>query len=286
MRDALLPGLYLVATPIGNLDDLSPRAARCLAEVDVIAAEDTRIARTLLRHFGIRKPLLSYYDHNERARTPELLARLVAGGRVALVSDQGTPLLSDPGYRLVRSAAEAGVRVSPIPGPSAALAALVASGLATDRFSVLGFLPRRGGRRQQLIEGLRDEPATSVLFEAPHRVVETLRDLAEVLGERRAAVARDLTKPDEQVLRGTLGELGATLQAEPRVRGELTLVIAGNDSDEPGAPPELDRLISRLLSEGLSARSIRDVIADSFEIGRAAAYERVLAAKRRDDDGD
>ena len=210
----LAPGLYIVSTPIGNVDDLSPRARFCLERADLIAAEDTRITRTLLRRLGILQSIVSYHDHNESARVPQLIERLVAGGRVALVSDAGTPLLADPGYRLVRAADEAGVRVVPVPGPSASLAALVASGLPMDRFTVIGFLPRRAGRRREAIEELRGERGTIVLFEAPHRLVDTLRDLADLLGERRAALARSLSKADEEILRGTLPELHARMERE------------------------------------------------------------------------
>ncbi len=278
---ALPPGLYLVATPIGNFDDLSPRARHCLEQVDLIAAEDTRVTRTLLKRLGVQKKLLSYHDHNEQSRVPELIERLRAGERMALVSDAGTPLLSDPGYRLVRAASEAGIRVVPVPGPSAALAALVSSGLPTDRFTVVGFLPRRGGKRRQAIEALRAERGTQVLFEAPQRIVETLRDLVEILGERRAALARSLSKPDEEIVRGTLGEILVRLEPEARVYGELTLVIEGAQEQ---APLELaDRTIARLLAEGMSLRQIRDVVVDVFGLARSDAYDRVLAQKSGSD---
>ncbi len=274
----LAPGLYIVSTPIGNVDDLSPRARFCLERADLIAAEDTRITRTLLRRLGILQSIVSYHDHNESARVPQLIERLVAGGRVALVSDAGTPLLADPGYRLVRAADEAGVRVVPVPGPSASLAALVASGLPMDRFTVIGFLPRRAGRRREAIEELRGERGTIVLFEAPHRLVDTLRDLADLLGERRAALARSLSKADEEILRGTLPELHARMEREERVYGELTLVIEGGPGEQPGEL--VDRAIARLLAEGLSVRQVRDVVVDVFDLPRSEAYDRVLARKK------
>ncbi len=284
MTEALAPGLYVVSTPIGNVDDMSPRARRCLAECDLIAAEDTRVARTLLRQLGIgKKRLMSYYDHNEKGRVPQLMERLQAGARVCLVADQGTPTLADPGYRLINAAAAAGVRVIAVPGASAALAALVVSGLPTDRFRMVGFLPRRGGKRRSTLESLRSAGDTLLLFEAPHRVIEALRDCQDVLGDRRAALARSLTKSDESVLRGTLSEIRSALEGEPAVYGELTLVIAGADSDA-GAPDDdvLTRLIDNLLAAGLSPRAIRDILSDSFSLPKAPTYTRILDRKKGD----
>ncbi len=284
MTEALAPGLYVVSTPIGNVDDLSPRARRCLAECDLIAAEDTRVARTLLRQLGIeKKRLMSYYDHNEKGRVPQLMERLQAGARVCLIADQGTPTLADPGYRLINAAAAAGVRVIAVPGASAALAALVVSGLPTDRFRMVGFLPRRGGKRRSTLESLRSAGDTLLLFEAPHRVIEALRDCEDVLGDRRAALARSLTKSDESVLRGTLSEIRSALEGEPAVYGELTLVIAGADSDA-GAPDDdvLTRLIDNLLAAGLSPRAIRDILSDSFSLPKAPTYTRILDRKKGD----
>ena len=278
----LAPGLYVVSTPIGDVDDLSPRARRCLADCDLIAAEDTRVTRTLLRQVGIeKKQLLSYYDHNERGRVPQLLEKLREGARVCLVADQGTPTLADPGYRLVNAAAEAGVRVIAVPGASAALAALVVSGLPTDRFSVVGFLPRRGGKRRSALESLRSVTDTLLLFEAPHRVIEALADCEDVLGDRRAALARSLTKSDESVLRGTLSEIRSALEAEPKVYGELTLVIAGADSAT--LAPDADtitRLIDHLLAAGLSPRAIRDMLSDTFSLSKAPTYSLILTRKQ------
>ena len=284
MTEALAPGLYVVSTPIGNVDDMSPRARRCLAECDLIAAEDTRVARTLLRQLGIgKKRLMSYYDHNEKGRVPQLMERLQAGARVCLVADQGTPTLADPGYRLINAAAAAGVRVIAVPGASAALAALVVSGLPTDRFRMVGFLPRRGGKRRSTLESLRSAGDTLLLFEAPHRVIKALRDCEDVLGDRRAALARSLTKSDESVLRGTLSEIRSALEGEPAVYGELTLVIAGADSDA-GAPDDdvLTRLIDNLLAAGLSPRAIRDILSDSFSLPKAPTYTRILDRKKGD----
>jgi 16S rRNA (cytidine1402-2'-O)-methyltransferase len=222
--------LYLVATPIGNLDDITFRAVRTLKEVSLIACEDTRQTRKLLNHYGIRTPLLSYHEHNEAQRTPELVEKLQAGENIALVSDAGTPLVSDPGYRLVERCVAEGVRVEPIPGPSAVLAALTASGLAADRFYFAGFLPAGAGRRRKELEQLKELRATLVFYEAPHRILKTLADVEEILGNRPVVLARELTKIHEEFLRGTAGALRKELEGRPSIRGEFTVVV--------GRPPE------------------------------------------------
>src|SRR5215471_15594058 len=194
-----MPGiLYLVASPIGNLEDITFRAVRTLKECDLIACEDTRRTRKLLNHYGIAKPLVSYHEHNELARTAELIARLREGANVALVSDAGMPLIADPGYRLVTAAVAAGVSVQPIPGPSALLAALAASGLPTDAFRFAGFLPARSGQRASVLEAFRDDTATLIFYEAPHRILETLADIDRILGPRPVVLARELTKTHEE----------------------------------------------------------------------------------------
>jgi len=257
-----MPGtLYLVATPIGHLDDISARALRVLGEVATIAAEDTRRTLNLLRHFSIHTPLLSLHEHNEVERTAGLVARLLAGESVALVSDAGTPLVSDPGAGLVRAAIDAGVRVEAIPGPSAALAALAVSGLASPAgFTVAGFPPSRAEARRRFLRALAAEPRPVVLFEAPHRVRQTLDDIAELLGDRRVAVGRELTKVHEEVLRGRASEVVARL-GEPR--GEFTLVMAPDDSadrdDMPALRPEDAWREFEALTAGGSGR--RDAIA-------------------------
>lgn len=257
-----MPGtLYLVATPIGHLDDISARALRVLGEVATIAAEDTRRTLNLLRHFSIHTSLLSLHEHNEVERTAGLVARLLAGESVALVSDAGTPLVSDPGAGLVRAAIDAGVRVEAIPGPSAALAALAVSGLASPAgFTVAGFPPSRAEARRRFLRALAAEPRPVVLFEAPHRVRQTLDDIAELLGDRRVAVGRELTKVHEEVLRGRASEVVARL-GEPR--GEFTLVMAPDDSadrdDMPALRPEDAWREFEALTAGGSGR--RDAIA-------------------------
>ena len=217
--------LYVVSTPIGNLRDVTFRAVEVLQAVDVIAAEDTRHSRRLLDAYGIKTPLLSYHDHNKERRAPELVARLQGGESVAVISDAGTPGISDPAFYLVRLCAQAGVPVSPVPGPTAFVAALVVSALPTDRFVFEGFLPAKKGRRKRL-EELVDEPRTIVLYESPHRLLKTLRDLYEHLGDRRAVVVRELTKIHEEVLRGTLAELIQKAEAR-KLRGEMVLVVEG-----------------------------------------------------------
>ena len=227
MSEEPAPGtLYLVGTPIGNVEDLSPRALRVLREVDVLAAEDTRHTNQLLGRFGIHRPLVSYHDHNKDARTPELVGRLRDGASVAIVSDAGSPGISDPAFTLVRAAVRESLPVIPIPGASSVLCALEVSGLPTDRFAFEGFLPRKAGRRRARIEELRADPRTLIFFESPHRLAAALRDLRDGLGDRRASVSRELTKRFEETRRGTLSELAAWAE-EKTPRGEFVLVVAG-----------------------------------------------------------
>jgi 16S rRNA (cytidine1402-2'-O)-methyltransferase len=234
------PGtLYLVGTPVGNLDDLSPRARRVLAGVDLIAAEDTRHTQGLLARFEIRRPLLSYHDHNKERRTPEVLRRLREGASVAVVSDAGSPGISDPAFTLVRAAVAESIPIVPIPGPSAAILALEVSGLPTDRFAFEGFLPRRKGKRRTRIEELRTEPRTLIFFESPHRLAACLADLLEGLGDRQASLSRELTKRFEETRRGPLHELRDWVAEHPP-RGEFVLVVAGGrgGGDEDDSNPE------------------------------------------------
>ena len=234
--------LYLVATPIGNLDDFSPRGQRVLKDVDVIAAEDTRHTGQLLSRFGMTRPLVSYHDHNKDRRTPELIDRLCAGEAVAIVSDAGSPGISDPAFTLVRAAVEAGLPIVPVPGPSSALCALEVSGLPTDRFAFEGFLPRKSGRKRARIEELRADPRTLIFFESPHRVRATLADLLEGMGDRPASVSRELTKKFEETRRGPLSALVAWAE-EKTPRGEFVIVVAGAPKAKRGrrdAPDDAD----------------------------------------------
>ncbi len=226
--------LVLVATPIGNLDDLSPRAREALETADLVACEDTRRTGRLLARLGIKRRLVSLHEHNERARLPRLLEELEQGQTIALVSDAGTPLLSDPGFLLTRGAVERGLRVEPIPGPSAVLAALVVSGLPPYPFTFAGFPPPKSGKRRRFYERFAELDHTVVYFESPHRVLASLKDAAEVLGERQAVVARELTKLHEEVLRGTLSELAERLAERSVIRGEIALVVAASRYDAAG----------------------------------------------------
>jgi 16S rRNA (cytidine1402-2'-O)-methyltransferase len=242
--------LYVVATPIGNLEDITVRALRVLREVELIACEDTRHTRALLTHFAIATPTTSYHDHNARARAPELIERLEAGASVALVSDAGTPGISDPGYRLVSGAAARGIPVVPVPGPSAAVAALSASGLPTDEFLFVGFLPPKAGARRARLAELAGVRATLVIYEAPHRVAATLADAVDVLGDRQTVVARELTKVHEEFLRGTLSEVAAAL-APPRCRGEFVLLVAGAAEEPVDTSRPVAERVAELEAAGL-----------------------------------
>jgi 16S rRNA (cytidine1402-2'-O)-methyltransferase len=266
--------LQVVATPIGNRADLSERARDALAAADVIAAEDTRHTGALLKALGLAKPLLSLHEHNESRRVPALLARLAQGERVALVSDAGTPLLSDPGYELVRAAIAAGFDVSAIPGPSAITAALAVAGLPTDRFCFEGFLPARERERRAALEALAHERRTLVFFEAPHRIAAALADIAAVLGpEREAVVARELTKAHETLYRGTLRELAARAATEANfARGEITLVVRGAPATAAGVDERLLHRTVEVLSKELPPGRVAAVAAQLTGATRAAAY--------------
>jgi len=273
--------LLVVATPIGNLGDLSPRAAEVLRTVDLVLAEDTRRTGTLLEHVGSRVRQRSLHEHNERERIDEVLALLAEGRDVALVSDAGTPVVSDPGYRLIAAAGDAGVRVEPLPGPSAVLAALAVSGLPSDRVVFEGFLPRKGRARTERLAELAGEPRTIVLFLSPHRAGADLADLAEALGEdRRAIVARELTKLHEEVLRGGLGDLAHQV-AEFGLRGEVTAVVAGAPSEAtPVSPPELAARVRELIAAGSSKKAAIAAVAEAAKVPKREVYQAVLDAER------
>jgi len=248
--------LYVVATPLGNLEDITLRALRVLKEVDCIAAEDTRHSRKLLTHYGIATPLTSYHDHVERERAPRLVERLHAGEDIALISDAGTPGIADPGYRLVRAAIEAGIRVVPIPGPSMVIAGLSAAGLPTDRFAFEGFVPAKAAARRAFFAALRAEPRTLVCFEAGRRLAESLRDLADALGARPVVIAREVSKIYEDFVRGDADELAAR-GADLTPRGEVTLFIgAAVGPAEQQSEEELRAAISSLRGEGLHLKEI------------------------------
>jgi len=263
----LAPGLYLVGTPIGNLEDITLRAIRVLKQADLIACEDTRQTQKLLNHYGIETRAVSYHQHNEASRAEELVEKLAQGARIAVVSDAGMPGISDPGFRLVSLAIERGVPVFPVPGPAAFLAAMVASGLPTDSFCFRGFLPAKGGARRRELEEIGDSSSTAVFYEAPHRIRETLTDVAEVLGpDRPVVVARELTKIHEEFLRGTAGEVAQVLNARGDVKGEITLLI-GKAAEGASA------------RRGISVRERVEEIMREEKVDKKAALKK--AAKER-----
>lgn len=271
--------LYVVATPIGNLEDLTHRAERVLAEVSQVAAEDTRRTGLLLRHLGLDTPLVSLHAHNEASRIERVLDWLDAGDDVALVSDAGTPLVSDPGARLVTAVAEAGHTVVPVPGPSAVLAALVGSGLPTDRFCFLGFVPRKGRSRTSTLERIAGSTETCIVFESPERLVPLLEALEPHLGvERRVAVGRELTKLHEEFLRGPAGELAHRFRTQAP-RGEVSLVIEGRAAEREEDPEVVRSRARLLLDEGLSASQVAKELARSAGVSRNQAYDMVQELK-------
>jgi 16S rRNA (cytidine1402-2'-O)-methyltransferase len=274
--------LYLVATPIGNLADITHRALEVLREVDLIACEDTRHTHKLLRHYGIDTKTISYHEHNEQQRAEELIGLLKQGSDVAVVSDAGTPAISDPGFRLVRTAIENDVRIVPLPGPSALVAALVATGLPTDEFFFAGFLPARTGARRARLNELRAVPGTLIFYEAPHRLASSLRDAYEVLGEREAVVARELTKLHEEIRRGRLSELAEHYSTnEPR--GEIVLLIDRTVLDQATAEDfknvSIATLVEQFEAAGLDHRAALKKAARELQLSRAEAYRRLLAER-------
>ena len=274
--------LVLVATPIGNLSDLSPRAVEALRAADAICCEDSRRTGRLLAHAGVerRSPLLVVNDHTEVARIGDVLARLARGERVAVVTDAGTPGISDPGERLVRAAVEAGHVVEIVPGPSAAVAALVASGLPTGRFVFEGFLPRKGSGRTQRLTDLATEPRTVVLYEAPHRLARTLADLSAAFGsERRVAIARELTKLHEEIWRGSLSD-AAVWAGEHEPRGELVLVVDGAPAREPATDDEIRDAVGAALRRGLTARDAAAEVASTLGVPKRQAYAVAVDVQR------
>ena len=278
--------LYLVATPIGNLEDITRRALRVLAEVDLVACEDTRRTRALLEHFHVSARTVSYHEHNERARAAELAARIEEGARVALVTDAGTPAVSDPGYRLVRACVERGLDVIPVPGATAFVAALAASGLPTDEFYFGGFLPARAHARRARLAEVRPLRTTLVFYETPHRIAQALADAREILGEREAVIARELTKLHEEFARGRLSELAEKFAGEHAARGEMVLLVdreeikdAAHDSERRAA--SVASLVEGFEREGLDARAALKRAARELGLARGEAYRRLVAERGR-----
>jgi 16S rRNA (cytidine1402-2'-O)-methyltransferase len=274
-----MPGLlYVVSTPIGNLEDITYRAVRILKEADWIACEDTRTTRRLLDHYGIQTRTLSYHEHNEASRTEDLIARLQQGETGALVSDAGTPLLSDPGYRIVRAAVQAGIKIEALPGASAVLAGLVVSGLPTDQFHFGGFLPPKQGQRARLLESLRDEPATLIFYEAPHRILESLEDITATLGARDVVAARELTKMHEEVLRGTAAEIRASLESRDSIRGEFVVLIAkASEPEHDDTPPE--EAVELLMRAGVERMDAMKTVARQRGLSKREVYKLVNGRK-------
>ncbi len=273
--------LYVVSTPIGNLEDITHRAVRVLGTVDLIACEDTRHTRKLLNHYGIKTPTISYHEHNEEERAVELLKQLKSGAEIALVSDAGTPSVSDPGYRLVRLTLDAGMSVIPVPGPVALVAGLVASGLPSNEFFFGGFLPARSMARRSRLAEVAAMPSTLIFYEAPHRIAAALKDALEILGERRAVVARELTKLHEEIVTGTLSELAQRFSTKEAARGEMVLLIDKEVIDKPRRTEEesVGLLMREYEAEGVDFRQALKRAARELGISRAEAYRRLTMEK-------
>jgi len=272
--------LYIVATPIGNLEDITLRALRVLKEVDLIAAEDTRHTKGLLAHYGIPTPLTSCHEHNEKAKAHALVERLERGEKIALVSDAGTPLVSDPGYRLVREAITAGIRVVPVPGPSALTGILSASGLAVESFIFEGFLPAKKKERREKLRKLEAESRTIVFYEAPHRLRESLEDLFEILGDREIVLGREMTKVYEEFIRGRLSEVKAEIDRR-EVQGEIALIISGAEKQE--SPPQdlLMAEIQRLKTRGMRVKEIAEVLGEKYAYSKREVYRLALEGRKK-----
>jgi len=276
--------LYIVATPIGNLEDMTFRGVRTLKEVDLIAAEDTRHSRKLLSHFGIATPLTSYYDHNQSLKGDRILATLQEGKQVALISDAGTPCISDPGYQLVRDALANGIRVIPIPGASAAIAALSSAGLPTDAFTFAGFPPNKEGKRRSFLASLANAHGTIVLYEAPHRLSDTLIDIGIILGERKVVVARELTKLHEEQLHGTPTQVRELVQ-DGRERGEVVILIApADESTLVLAGPTSEELVRTTLAKGHTVKETAALVAAATGLPRRELYAQALLLRDQNQD--
>ncbi len=273
--------LYVVATPIGNLEDITYRAVRVLKEAELIACEDTRHTAKLLQHYSIDKPTVSYHEHNEAARAEELVAKLAAGLNVAQVSDAGMPGISDPGYRVIKLAIERGVKVVPIPGASAVVAALAASGLPTDSFQFLGFLPAKSGQRRTLLEALRNAEQTTVVYEAPHRIAETMKDIVELLGaERPVVLARELTKVHEEFIRGSAAEVLQRVQ-QHELKGEMTLLI-GKGAGQQTEAKDIGRRLAEIMQEQkLDENAALKALAKERGISKSEAYRELQRVRRK-----
>lgn len=282
--DSIAGALFVVGTPIGNEADISGRALDTLQSVDLVAAEDTRTIKAFLDRHGIRCRAVSFHDHNERHRTPQVIEKLLAGNRVALVSEAGMPLLSDPGFNLVRAAHESEIPVTVVPGPDAVTSALSVSGVAPNDFRFIGFLPRKSGARQKLFGDLKSMSYTTVFFEAPHRILETLADLQEVLGDREVVVCKNLTKPGEDIIRGEPGQVADRIADNGQPRGELAIVVSGkppvaDQESRPELEPNLATMVESLLGDGVPTKTIAAAIAHATNMNKRDAYEFVIGLK-------
>jgi 16S rRNA (cytidine1402-2'-O)-methyltransferase len=285
-QEAPIGCLYLVGTPIGNLEDITLRAMRILKEADQIACEDTRHTQKLLTHYDIHKPLVSYHEHNELTRAPELVMAMEQGAKIALVSDAGMPLVSDPGHRLVTLCLRHKIPVVPIPGPSALLASLSASGMPTEEFLFVGFLPARSGERRRVLERLRIEERTIILYEAPHRVEECVADVLEILGDRPACLAREVTKVHEEFVRGKLSEIRSAIEERPP-RGEITLILGPPDAAEGHAQADSAQSLAARVEElmhqaKLDRKEALKLAAKERGLTRRAAYNQIVASQAGD----
>ncbi len=269
--------LYIVSTPIGNLDDITFRAIKILKEVDLIACEDTRTTKKLLSRFQIQKQLTSYHEHNEVKKAAELLSILKEGKSIALVSDAGTPGISDPGYRIVKLASEKGVQVIPVPGASAALAALSVSGFPTSSFTFLGFLPKQNKKLTEYLETIKDRPETLIFYESPKRVIKTLEAMSEVFGERNVSVSREITKMYEETLRGALPEVISNLKSRDTIKGEIVLIVEGNPEDEKIFDSEtIDKVLKHLKKEGHTLKDAVKQITSDSGMSKSVVYKKAL----------
>ena len=279
--EPLAPGLHVVATPIGNLGDITLRALATLAAAETVLCEDTRTSGKLMERFAIRTRLSPYHEHNAQKVRPEILERLKHGATIALISDAGMPLVSDPGYRLVKEAVEQGIPVTACPGPSAVLTGLALSGLPTDRFLFAGFVPQKQGERMKLFAEFAKLKATLIFFESPHRIVETLNDLSTALPGRRVAVTRELTKLHEEVLRGAASEIAAELSARAAVKGEITLLVGPPEGEEQASEADLESAITEALA-AMPASKAASEVAKRFNLNRSDIYQMILARKGGD----
>lgn len=276
--------LYVVATPIGNREDITLRALRILEAVDIVAAEDTRVARRLLSHHQINKPMISYHEHNEDERAPQLIHRLTQGESMALVSNAGTPSVSDPGYRLIKAAVAENIRVVPIPGVSAAISALSASGLPTDRFVFVGFLPKKPGKRKKELSDLATEKGTILFYESPKRIVDLIKALIPLFGDRYSVLSREMTKPHEEFIRGQLSDIMYDLSQRPAVKGECTLLVSGAENAETVSIDAIaDELRALIIEDEHALSETVKAVSEKYNISKKIVYEKALEIDRKKD---